>query len=401
MKIIEDFLKKYPLLDILLVLCFISCFAILNAAPIMYNIASPYTLWIKQLLYYIIGAGICFGVYKAGKDTFYNNIKVLYWTFMILLIILGVDHQIYSRLGISIVPTQLIPHINGATSWYTIPGFSFQPSEFMKIFMVVYLAKMTAEYWSNNLIRTTESEIKYIWEVFKIAFPPAFLILLQNDSGVMLIFASAVFFILLSSGLNRKWFIFVFTLIGVVIAVMAYLFVYYNGIFTSIIKGHTLNRVYGWLDPEGTTGNQGMQLWFSYLSYGTGSWFGHGFQAIVKKFPEAQTDFIFAVITTNYGYIAGFITLASIIALDVTLLRIGLKSENLKDKHFTMGIIGCLIFQQVWNIGMILGLLPITGITLPFLSYGGSSLLSYMIAIGFFLDMDYQNKITDTSHKNY
>ena len=376
MKIIEDFLKKYPLLDILLVLCFISCFAILNAAPIMYNIASPYTLWIKQLLYYIIGAGICFGVYKAGKDTFYNNIKVLYWTFMILLIILGVDHQIYSRLGISIVPTQLIPHINGATSWYTIPVFSF-------------------------LIRTTESEIKYIWEVFKIAFPPAFLILLQNDSGVMLIFASAVFFILLSSGLNKNWFIFVFTLICVVIAIMAYLFVYYNGIFTSIIKGHTLNRVYGWLDPEGTTGNQGMQLWFSYLSYGTGSWFGHGFQAVVKKFPEAQTDFIFAVITTNYGYIAGFITLASIIALDVTLLRIGLKSENLKDKHFTMGIIGCLIFQQVWNIGMILGLLPITGITLPFLSYGGSSLLSYMIAMGFFLDMDYQNKITDTGHKNY
>ena len=80
-------------------------------------------------------------------------------------------------------------------------------------------------------------------------------------------------------------------------------------------------------------------------------------------------------------------------ALDIVILKIGFDSTNRRDKYFTMGIFGMLIFQQVWNIFMILGLLPITGITLPFISYGGSSLLSYMIAIAVFLDIDDQNQI--------
>ncbi len=401
MKIIEDFLKKYPLADILLVLCFISCFAILNAAPLMNNVASPYTLWTKQLIFYIMGAVLCFIIYKLGQDTLYQNIKILYWIFVMLLVILGVDHQVYTRLGISIVPTSIVPHINGATSWYRLPGFQFQPSEFMKIFMVMYLAAMTKEYNENVLINTFDSEIKYIWKVFKISIVPAFLIYLQNDSGVMLILASAVLFVLISSGISKNWFIFIGIGIISVIGLMIYLFIYQNGIFTSIITGHTLDRVYGWLDPEGTTSSQGLQLWYSYLSYGTGSWLGHGFQAVVKRFPEAQNDFIFAVICTDYGFIGGLITLAAICAFDIILLRIGLKSDNDRDRYFTMGIMGCLIFQQVWNIGMILGLLPITGITLPFLSYGGSSLLSYMLAMGIFFDIDYQNKLRAATHREF
>ncbi len=96
---------------------------------------------------------------------------------------------------------------------------------------------------------------------------------------------------------------------------------------------------------------------------------------------------------TDFGYIGGLITIAAIVALDVVILKIGFDSTNDRDKYFTMGIIGMLIFQQVWNIGMILGLLPITGITLPFISNGGSSLLSYMIAIGMLVDMNSQNNI--------
>ena len=142
-------------------------------------------------------------------------------------------------------------------------------------------------------------------------------------------------------------------------------------IFSKIISGHKLDRFYGWVDPEGTVGKEGYQLFYSLLSYGTAGWFGHGIQAVIKVFPEAQTDFIFAVIVTDFGYIGGLITIAAIVALDVVIL----------------------IFQQVWNIGMILGLLPITGITLPFISNGGSSLLSYMIAIGMLVDMNSQNNI--------
>ncbi|HAJ15417.1 FtsW/RodA/SpoVE family cell cycle protein [Sharpea azabuensis] len=401
MKTIEEYFRKYPLFDAILILGIISCLGIASAAPIMNNVANPYRLWMSQAFYYFLGFILLFVVYRIGKDTFYKHIKILYWLFIFLLVLLGVDHQVYIRTGISVLPTAIVPHINGATSWFRIPGFSFQPSEFMKIIMVIALAKMTQEHNEEVLIPTIESDIRYFLKVLKIFIPPAILMLMQNDSGVMLIFAFAAFFVIISSGVNKRWFVVIFTLAILGIGLLVYLFVFQNGIFTKIIKGHTLSRVYGWLDPEGTTANQGMQLWFSQLSYGTAGFFGHGFRNFVKTFPEGQTDFIFAVIASSFGYFGALITIAAIAFFDICVLRIGLHSTNGRDKYFTMGIVGCLLFQQVWNIGMILGLLPITGITLPMLSYGGSSLWSYMFAGGILLDIDYQNKLLDNSHKKY
>lgn len=400
MEKLEETIKKYPLIAFIILLGCISCLAVASAAPIMTNIANPYTLWLKQLLYYGIGGALCFIVYKVGQDTLYKHIKVLYWIFIALLVGLAVDHICYTRiLHIHIVP--LANFVNGATSWYNIPGFSFQPSEFMKIIMVMYLAKITQDYNDRVLVKTTDSEIQYIIQVLKISLPPALLIYLQNDSGVMMILMAAVFFILLSSGMNKNWFLFVIVIGVVAVLGMGYLFIYQNGIFTSIISGHKLDRIYGWLDPEGTTGNQGLQSWYAQLSYGTAGLFGHGFRAVVKVFPEGQTDYIFSVIATDFGYVGAFITLLCVAGFDITLLNIGLKTDNVRDKAFIMGTFGCLIFQQTWNIGMILGLLPITGITLPMLSYGGSSLLSYMLAMGVAIDIDYQNKLKDIKHKQY
>lgn len=397
MKILEG-IKKNPLFFILMIMCGISCFAIYNAVPIVTNVYNPSRLPYMQLIYYMLGGILAYMIYRVGMDTMYNNIKLIYWLFMILLIGLAVDHFAYTRLlHHHVVP--LAKFVNGATSWYRLPGFSFQPSEFMKIIVVMYLAQMTKEFNDEQLIRTANSEFRYIVEVCKIALPPAILIYLQNDSGVMLILMAAVFFVLVSSGLRRQWFILIFALGFSLIALMTYLFLYHNDIFTRFINGHTLKRIYGWLDPEGTTADEGLQLWYSMLSYGTASWVGHGMRAVVKVFPEGHTDFIFAVIATDFGFIGAFITLAAVIALDVVLLHIGLSSSNDRDQYFTMGVLGSLMFQQIWNIGMILGFLPITGITLPLISYGGSSLLSYMMAMGVFIDINYNNQILDIDSK--
>lgn len=399
MGFLEGF-KKRPLVLILCVLCAISTIAIASAAPVMTNIANPNRMWIMQLIYYAIGAAIAYTIYKIGMDTLYNNIQLLYWIFMVLLIGLAIDHQCYTRF----IHHHIIPfanYVNGSTCWYKLGPFQLQPSEFMKVIVVMYLASMTKSFNERVLVRTTDSELRYIWNVLKISVPPCILILLENDTGLIMIIMAAVFFILISSGMNRRWFVMLFIAMAVIIALMAYLFVYQNGLFTKIISGHRLDRFYGWLDPEGTAGNQGMQLWFSMLSYGTASWLGHGFRAMVMTFPEGHTDFIFAVICTDFGYLGALITIAAIVAFDIILIRIGLHSDNERDKHYTMGILGCLMFQQIWNIGMVLGLAPITGITLPFISYGGSSLLSYMFAMGIFFDIDYQNNITSLTSKEY
>lgn len=385
---------EQPLIAILVILMFISCFAILNAAPLISStVSNPDKLWLKQGMFYVIGFIIIYIVNKVGNDQIYDKIWIIYGIIMVLLIGLALDHMVYTYVWKNHHIVPFASNVNGATSWYNIPGFSLQPSEFMKIAIVIALAKITKEYNEYTLIPTFESEIKYIAKCLGVVAGPAILVYLQNDTGVVLIILMGVLFVLLSSGLRGQWFTFGLIVAGLVIALGAYLFIYHPDIFAKIISGHKLDRFYGWVDPEGTVGKEGFQLFYSLLSYGTAGWMGHGFQSIVKIFPEAQTDFIFAVILTDYGYIGGIITIGAIAALDIIILKIGFESTDARDKSVVMGIFGMLIFQQVWNIGMILGLLPITGITLPFISYGGSSLLSYMIAIGMFIDMNNQNNL--------
>jgi rod shape determining protein RodA len=263
----------------------------------------------------------------------------------------------------------------------------------MKIILVILLAKITKKYNDKMLIRTFQTELSYLLQVLKYVIPPVLFTYLQNDTGVVMIMLVGVFFVVFSSGLRKEWFLIIFGVVGLIIIIGTYLFLYQHDIFTTIVTGHKLDRLYGWIDPEGTVSNQGMQLFYALISYGSAGLTGHGFQATIKTFPEAQTDFIFAVILTDYGFIGGLITVLLVIALDVTILKIGLDSSNSRDKYFAMGIFGLLLFQQVWNMGMILGLLPITGITLPLISYGGSSLLSYMLTVGMFLDINHQSNI--------
>ena len=394
MERIKNLCREQPLIFIMGIICCISCFAILSAAPMISNkVGNPETLWLKQGAFYVISVVMVFIIYKIGKDQIYDKIWIIYWVLMVFLIILAIEHIIYTKIWLKHHIIPIVSTVGGATSWFNFPFFNFQPSEFMKIAIVVALARMTKEHNDYYLIHTTEIELRYIWKCMKIVVPPAILVLLQNDTGVVLIMLVGAAFVIFSSGLRKQWFVFGGGLVAFVIIIGAYLFVYQPDIFEKLLSSHQVDRFYGWLDPEGTYNKEGYQLFNSLLSYGSAGLFGHGFQSVIKVFPEAQTDFIFAVILTDYGFVGGLITICAIVALDVIVLKIGLDSTDYRDKFMTMGIIGMLLFQQLWNMGMILGLLPITGITLPFISYGGSSLLSYMIAIALFIDMNSQNNI--------
>lgn len=384
------YLKKNSLLVIIILLGCLSAFAILNALPII-TAPDASKMWIKQLAFYGISFVIIFIIQKVGNDQIYDKIKLFYIILMVFILGLTIHHFGVTRFGVKLVP--YASTIKGSTLWYNFPGFSFQPIEFMKIVIVIMLAEKAKIYNEQTLIKTFESDLHYIGESLLVLLPPAILTYLQNDMGVVLIALFGVAFVIFSSGLKSTWFIVGGGFILLVLLIGTYIFIYRPDIFSKIFTGHKLARFYGWVDPEGTMGEEGYQLFYSLLSYGTAGWTGHGFQAVVKAFPEPQTDFIFAVIATNYGFIGASITIALIVALDVSILKIGLETTNYRDKYFAMGIFGMLFFQQVWNIGMILGIFPITGITLPFISYGGSSLLSYMIAIGMLVDINNQSQL--------
>ena len=188
---------QQPLIPIVFILACISCFAIFNATPLISKVSSPETLWLKQGLFYLISAIIIFIIYKVGNEQIYDKIWIIYGILMVLLAGLAIDHIVYTRfLGKHIVP--LASYVNGATSWYNIPGFSLQPSEFMKIAIVIALAKITKDYNDYYLVRTFETEVKYIIKCMAVVIPPAFLVYLQNDTGFVLIILVGVLFVLFS-----------------------------------------------------------------------------------------------------------------------------------------------------------------------------------------------------------
>jgi rod shape determining protein RodA len=133
--------------------------------------------------------------------------------------------------------------------------------------------------------------------------------------------------------------------------------------------------------------SSGYQLENGLSAIGSGGLFGYGLNNTPIYFPEPQTDFIFAVYASNFGFIGSIFLIGLIAYFDIKLICLAVKTSNLINKYIISGIIGMLIYQQVQNIGMTIGLLPITGITLPFISYGGSSLLSYMLMLGFIFNI--------------
>ena len=168
-------------------------------------------------------------------------------------------------------------------------------------------------------------------------------------------------------------------ILGSVISCLGIIYLVNNDLFIDIFGTsllYRIDRIVNW------SSSSGMQLTNSLTAIGSAGIFGHGFNNIPIYFPEMQTDFIFTVIASNFGLLGALLLILLIIFFDINLINTVGKTTNYTDKYAIGGIIAVLLFQQIQNISMTIGLLPIMGITLPFISYGGSSLLSYMLLAG-------------------
>ena len=193
---------------------------------------------------------------------------------------------------------------------------------------------------------------------------------------IYLIITTVMLFI---SGIRKRWFIIAFLIIGVVLGIGALLYFQNQDLFIKILGTsifYRIDRLTDW------SNSSGLQLGNSLIAIGSAGVFGHGLNHTPIYFPEMQTDFIFAVFASNFGLLGSSLLVLLIIFFDLSLIHTVSKTTDFTDKYAIGGIIAVLLFQQVQNIGMTLGLLPIMGITLPFISYGGSSLLSYMLLVG-------------------
>ena len=327
------------------------------------------TLYIKQATWYSVGLILAIVIMIIGNDSIYKNAWILYIIGVISLVLLLIFGE----------------PINNAKCWFVIPGIgSIQPSEFMKIILIITLGSMIHSFNEQYPNPSTKNEFLFLLKVMVVVAIPSILTFLQPDTGVVLIYLLITIIMLYTSGIRIRWFGLGISIIGIAIA--SVLFVYFkdSNLFIKIFGTDFFLRVDRLLD---WSNQSGYQLENGMSAIGAGGMLGSGFLKTPIYFPEPQTDFIFAVFANNFGFIGSALLLFLITIFDIRLIYLALKSKNQVSKYVISGILGMLIYQQLQNIGMTIGLFPITGITLPFISYGGSSLLSYMIMAGILLNI--------------
>ena len=321
-----------------------------------------------------------------GRNNLYEIIKYVYILLMIALGLLILD-------SLPFISVPFVYIINNSRAWFIFPGIgSFQPSEFMKVVLILMTAKIISNHNSEKTEVSYKSDLKLFANILKIALPPLILIVLQPDTGIPLIIIVSILVMVAVSGIKRTW-IYVFGALGISLFA-GFIFIFYTNqqlLIELFGSSYRLSRFYGWLETEKYILTYGNQLYEGLLAIGSAGLFGHPFKEAIVWFAEPQNDFIFAVIGQNFGFLGTSLVIVISIVLDIKLLLIALNHDDMRDKMMVIGLLGMLLFQQVQNMGMISGLLPITGITLPFISYGGSSLWSYMIPLSIVFKMSSDN----------
>ena len=358
----------------ILLLSIISIISIYCAA--IYTSPSMGNLTLKQTIWYLVGIVLVVIILKVKNDYIFQHSWLLYIIGNIVLLGLLIFGQ----------------PINNSKCWIVIPGIgSVQPSEFMKVILMLVLATMIHNFRSDYKNPTALEEFIFLIKSFIVVLIPSVLTFLEPDNGCVLMYLIIYISMIFASGIRIRWFIGAFLLGSLLLGGILLLYFYKEEIFINIFGSsiyYRLERIFNWKNGSG------LQLENALAAIGSAGLYGHGFNQTPIYFPEAATDFIFAVYASNFGFIGVVILLSIIVFLDFNIIILARKKMTDTNKFVIAGIIGMLLFQQIQNIGMTVGLLPITGITLPFVSYGGSSLLSYMLLVGLLLNISNERERT-------
>ena len=351
----------------ILLMAIVSIITIYSA--LTYTSKSLGNLALKQAIWYIVGFILVFILLRLKNEYLYRHAWFLY--------ILG--NLVLLWLLLFATP------INNSKCWLVIPGIgSIQPSEFMKVFIMLALATMIHNFRSDYKNPSIKDEFIFILKTFLVVLVPSVLTFLQPDTGAVIIYLIIYLVMMFTSGIRIRWFVIAFFILFCILGTTLWLYFFKENIFIKMFGSsiyYRLERLFDWQSGSG------LQLENALAAIGSAGFLGHGFNKTPIYFPESSTDFIFAVFASNFGFVGVLVLLTIIIYFDINIIRLARRKIYDTDKYILTGIVAMLLFQQIQNIGMTIGLLPITGITLPFISYGGSSLLSYMIMIGIILNI--------------
>lgn len=326
----------------------------------------------NQLFFSIIGLLAIFGLSYVDYRKYYDIAYIFYVVNIIFLILI----LIFGR------------HILGAKRWIEILGFNFQPSEFMKFSLILVLARYFTDYKPNISYYNPWGRSAFFLDFlfpFAITAVPMLLIFKQPDLGTSLLLLGIFFFIIFASGISLRYLTGFF-----VLCLLA------TPILWHLMKDYQRDRLMVFLNPNIDPLGAGYTIIQSKIAVGSGQIFGKGWLAGTQNqlnfLPERHTDFIFSVVGEEWGFMGGAILIICFYFLVLSSLRI---VQQTKDKFGFLagvGIVSIFSFQVIINIGMVLGLCPIVGITLPMISYGRSSFLTSVLMLGFILNLNKKRK---------
>ena len=373
----------YTLLFTIFLLASISIIMLLSIQPSLPTKLQTISFVHKQIFWYSVGIFTGIICFLIDYDRFQMIGMYLYAIGLILLV------------GLELPLPSFVQTLNGATSWYRIPGLgNIQPSELMKVAYIIACSLVLAKNKKRRLEEELEGEalLKSEWvllgQLTLLFLLPTLLLVRQPDLGMTMVYGAIFITYLLISEVRWSILLSIFSIVLIGFASLVFTYIRFPVFFdTYIIHEYQLGRVLGWLDPYRHQDAYGYQLVQSLKAIGTGTLYGTGLGHVEVYLPEAHTDFIFAMIAEQFGFIGASVVIALFFLLIFRIVSISLQCHDYFGSYICAGIVGMISFQVFQNIGMTIGLLPITGLPLPFVSYGGSSLVSYMICIGLVLNV--------------
>ena len=346
----------------------------------------------QQVVWILLGFLISFIV-------MFFNTKFL-WKMTPFLYLLG--------LGLMVLPlvfySESLVASTGAKNWVSIRGVTlFQPSEFMKISYILMLSRVVVKFLqqNKNYERTIALDLFLIVKLALYTLPVLLLLALQSDLGTALVFSAIYCGIVLLSGVSWKIILPVFLTVSLLFTVFMVIFISNGG--RAFLHGlgmptYQINRISAWLHPFEYAQTVTYQQAQGQIAIGSGGLLGQGFNVSNLLVPVRESDMIFTVIAEDFGFLGSSLVIVIYLFLIHRMLQITIKSNNQFYTYISTGLIMMLLFHIFENIGAVTGILPLTGIPLPFISQGGSSIVSNLIGIGLLLSVSYQNSLEEEKH---
>jgi len=375
----KTFLRRLdkPILCIIIIFSILSILFIHSSEGIGQYGVQNFAL--KQGISYLLGFVLLLVVAYLDADQF----ERIAWPFYLL--------GLAAIMLLPLMPSSIAPSILGAKRWYSFPLLgSIQPSEFFKIALLLAVSRLAYKHNLVYLDRTVWTDFLLIGKILIVTIIPSLFVYQQPDTGMVVLYLAGSATVLFISGINKKILMAAVIIPAAAVTFLMYIYFQHSSILFDqlipMLKPHQQERILGWLAPEEYTDNA-YQTKKAILAVGSGELKGNGIGNNKVYIPEKHTDFIFATIAEEGGFIAASVIIVLFFLLMSQMAIIGHRAETSFELYVCFGLMAMYCLQIFQNIGMTVGMMPVKGISLPLLSYGGSSLLSNMIFLGIILSI--------------